>query len=69
MQRVRPFFETDSLCQSCYVLPGCQGGTCPLARIRDHTRSCCSIKSEIKTEMRVTLAEAARAKAQVAVAT
>lgn len=56
-QWVKPYFETDSLCQKCYVLPGCQGGTCPLTRIRDNSRSCCGAKKELKTQMRFTLDE------------
>lgn len=52
---VAPHYETDSLCQSCYVLPGCQGAACPLTRIRDGHRSCCDVKSELKREMRFTL--------------
>lgn len=57
---VQPYFETDSLCQSCYVLPGCQGSTCPLSRVRRGERTCCAAKSELKREMRYTLDEAAR---------
>jgi uncharacterized protein len=52
---VAPHYETDSLCQTCYVLPGCQGAACPLTRIRDGYRSCCDVKSELKREMRFTL--------------
>jgi uncharacterized protein len=66
---VAPHFESDSLCQSCYVLPGCQGAACPLTRIRDGHRTCSSIKSNLKREMRFSLdaiqrARAARAAAQ-----
>ena len=53
-----PQWETDSLCQSCYVLPGCQGAACPLTRITQNTRTCCGVKSSLKSEMRLTLAEA-----------
>ncbi|HEU4885868.1 MAG TPA: radical SAM protein [Longimicrobium sp.] len=52
---VAPHFETDSLCQTCYVVPGCQGAACPLTRIRDGHRTCCDVKSELKREMRFTL--------------
>jgi uncharacterized protein len=58
-QWVTPHFETDSLCQSCYVLPGCQGAACPLTRVENGRRSCCSSKSTLKREMRFTLAERA----------
>lgn len=50
-----PHFESDSLCQTCYVLPGCQGGACPLTRIRDGHRTCSSIKANLKREMRFSL--------------
>ena len=52
---VNPHFETDSLCQTCYVLPGCQGAACPLTRVTDGERTCCGIKSDLKREMRFTL--------------
>jgi uncharacterized protein len=54
---IAPQFETDSLCQTCYVLPGCQGGACPLTRIRSGTRTCCGTKSNLKREMRFSLEE------------
>lgn len=57
---VAPHFETDSLCQSCYVLPGCQGAACPLTRVRSGRRTCCGVKSELKREMRFSLAAAER---------
>lgn len=59
-QWVSPHFETDSLCQSCYVLPGCQGAACPITRITEGKRSCCAVKSTLKQEMRFTLAAAAK---------
>lgn len=59
-QWVAPHFETDSLCQSCYILPGCQGAACPLPRVQEGKRSCCSTKSELKREMRFTLDELSR---------
>jgi uncharacterized protein len=61
---VNPYFETDSLCKSCYVLPGCQGVTCPLPRITQNTRSCAPVKSNLKHELRYTLAERTKAKEQ-----
>ncbi len=52
---VNPHWETDSLCQSCYVLPGCQGAVCPLTRVTQNQRTCSSVKSDLKREMRFTL--------------
>jgi uncharacterized protein len=52
---VNPHWETDSLCKKCYVLPGCQGAACPLTRVRDGYRTCASVKSNLKHEMRHTL--------------
>lgn len=52
---VAPLFETDTLCQSCYVLPGCQGAACPVTRITEGHRTCCSVKSNLKREMRFNL--------------
>ncbi|HSU12668.1 radical SAM/SPASM domain-containing protein [Longimicrobium sp.] len=66
MQWVAPHFETDELCRSCYVLPGCQGATCPITRITDNKRTCCSVKPNLKREMRFTLDTLARARAQAA---
>ncbi|HEV2147872.1 MAG TPA: radical SAM protein [Longimicrobiaceae bacterium] len=57
---VNPHFETDSLCQRCYVLPGCQGAACPLTRIRDNERTCCGVKGSLKGVLRYTLWEAAK---------
>lgn len=59
---IAPHFETDSLCQSCYILPGCQGAACPLTRIRDGERTCCGTKSNLKREMRFSLDAMARAR-------
>ncbi|HEY0018596.1 MAG TPA: radical SAM protein [Longimicrobium sp.] len=52
---VTPHFESDSMCKSCYVLPGCQGVHCPLTRVQSNQRSCCGIKANLKHEMRFTL--------------
>jgi uncharacterized protein len=59
---VAPHFETDSLCQTCHVLPGCQGAACPLTRITTGERTCCSVKSNLKREMRFNLDAVARAR-------
>ncbi|MFL5385175.1 MAG: radical SAM protein [Longimicrobiaceae bacterium] len=55
MKWVGPHFETDNLCQHCYLLPGCQGATCPLTRLTRNQRTCSAVKSELKQEMRYTL--------------
>jgi uncharacterized protein len=65
---VGPLFEKDQMCQHCYLLPGCQGATCPLTRLTIHQRTCSSIKSELKQEMRYTLEDHDRAKAARAAA-
>jgi uncharacterized protein len=57
---VAPHFESDTMCQSCYVLPTCQGAQCPLHRIQSNRRTCCRVKSNLKEEMRYTLDEHAR---------
>jgi uncharacterized protein len=56
-QWVTPHFESDTMCQSCYVLPVCQGAQCPLTRVEENRRSCAPVKSALKREMRVTLAQ------------
>ncbi|MBV9109727.1 MAG: radical SAM protein [Gemmatimonadetes bacterium] len=56
---VTPHFESDSLCKSCYVLPGCQGAHCPLTRVTSGTRTCCGVKGNLKHEMRYTLRKSA----------
>jgi uncharacterized protein len=67
-QWVTPHFETDQLCQSCYVLPGCQGAACPLTRIRDGERTCCSTKANLKREMKFSMDVMDRARAAQAAA-
>ena len=64
---VNPHFETDALCQKCYVLPGCQGAACPLTRVTNNQRSCCGVKSHLKEEMRVSLDWAAENRRATAV--
>jgi radical SAM protein with 4Fe4S-binding SPASM domain len=54
---VGPHFESDKVCQSCYVLPVCQGAQCPLTRVEVNRRSCAPVKSTLKREMRITLGE------------
>lgn len=65
-QWIAPHFETDPLCKSCYVLPGCQGAACPITRITDNQRTCCSVKSSLKAEMRFSLDARGRARAAAA---
>jgi uncharacterized protein len=55
---VDPSFEHDSLCQTCYLLPGCQGLHCPLTRVEGNGRTCCGTKSTLKQDMLVTLRRA-----------
>jgi uncharacterized protein len=52
-----PHYEDDELCQSCYVLPTCQGAACPLTRLDRGERTCCRTKTHLKHEMRVSLAK------------
>ncbi|HEU4883835.1 MAG TPA: radical SAM protein [Longimicrobium sp.] len=54
---VTPHFESDTMCQNCYVLPVCQGAQCPLSRVEVNRRSCAPVKSTLKREMRITLNE------------
>lgn len=63
---VAPHFESDTLCQSCYVLPVCQGAQCPLTRVESNRRSCAPVKSTLKREMRITLNESSVGAAVVA---
>jgi len=61
---VKPHFESDHLCKSCYVLPGCQGAACPLTRVKSGHRTCCGVKGNLKHEMRFTLENSARRAAE-----
>jgi uncharacterized protein len=60
---VAPHFESDHLCKSCYVLPGCQGAACPLTRVKAGHRTCCDVKGNLKHEMRYTLQHSGQAAA------
>jgi len=46
-----PAFERDTGCQSCHVLPACQGIHCPKIRIDHGQRPCTSIRRTAKQEM------------------
>jgi uncharacterized protein len=63
---VAPHFESDTLCKSCYVLPGCQGAACPLTRVKSGHRTCCGVKQNLKHEMRFTLRPTARPERELA---
>lgn len=52
---VNPFFESDTTCQRCHLLPTCQGAACPLVRIETGRRHCCSTRSDLKHELRMAL--------------
>lgn len=65
---VAPHFESDTLCKSCYVLPGCQGAHCPLSRVTSNQRTCCGVKANLKHEMRYTLERSARKRAETPMA-
>jgi uncharacterized protein len=46
-----PAFEQDQQCRKCVVLPNCQGISCPLVRIEQHTQPCISTRSNPKGEL------------------
>ncbi len=46
-----PAFEQDSQCRKCVVLPNCQGISCPLVRIEEHTQPCISTRKNPKGEL------------------
>lgn len=50
-----PYFEKDSQCQSCTVLPICQGFSCPLPRVLGGDRPCLPIRDNWKKELRSTV--------------
>lgn len=60
---VNPFFESDAVCKRCHLLPTCQGAACPLVRLETGHRCCCTTRSELKHELRMTLRQAQHAKA------
>ncbi|HEY0782510.1 MAG TPA: radical SAM protein [Thermoanaerobaculia bacterium] len=47
-----PAFEHDSNCQKCFVLPACQGLSCPLVRWDNGRSPCPTVKTTFKAEMR-----------------
>lgn len=46
-----PAFERDTGCQSCHMLPACQGVHCPQIRMDHNTAPCPSIRRTAKQEM------------------
>jgi uncharacterized protein len=46
-----PAFERDSGCQSCHILPACQGVHCPQIRMDDHRAPCPSFRRTAKQDM------------------
>lgn len=47
-------YEVDQVCQKCYLLPGCQGMSCPMIRIEQNTQPCPAVKSNLHKELRTT---------------
>ena len=56
----QPAFETDALCQKCYILPSCQGMACPLERMHTGQRSCCYTKKQLHNELLTALEKPGR---------
>lgn len=52
---VEPAFESDKVCQSCYLVPTCQGIHCPLIRFETNKQPCPSTKSNLRNELLTTL--------------
>jgi uncharacterized protein len=52
---IEPSYRVDTNCQSCQLMPNCQGMHCPAIRIRDE-KSCCPAD---KRSIQQTLAEVA----------
>ncbi|HEU0135276.1 MAG TPA: hypothetical protein VFR28_10670, partial [Allosphingosinicella sp.] len=46
-----PAFERDTGCQSCHMLPACQGVHCPQIRMDRNKAPCPSIRRTAKEEM------------------
>lgn len=53
---VEPVFESDLLCQKCYLLPSCQGMSCPLIRFENGQSPCAAtVKPNLRNEMNTML--------------
>jgi uncharacterized protein len=48
---VAPYFENDTQCQRCVVLPVCQGFSCPLPRVTGAARPCIPARSNWKKDL------------------
>lgn len=48
---VAPYFEQDTHCKRCVLLPVCQGFSCPLPRITDGARPCIPTRTTWKKEL------------------
>jgi uncharacterized protein len=55
---VAPYFEKDSQCQRCVVLPVCQGFSCQLPRVTGGDRPCIPARSTWKKELISTVEQA-----------
>jgi len=65
-----PSYTTDTTCQKCYLLPPCQGLSCPLVRIEEGRRPCPMCKGDLKGELQlVQLGRPRRAEAPAAAPT
>lgn len=50
---VRPWYLTDSVCRSCFLLPVCYAGFCPMVRVSGrHERRCPAAKTRISETLR-----------------
>lgn len=60
---VEPAFERDAICQKCYLLPTCQGISCPLVPIEEKKRPCLWTKANLRNEL-ITALEIGKSKAR-----
>ncbi|WP_437621277.1 radical SAM protein [Sorangium sp. So ce1151] len=60
-QWTEPSFARDEQCQRCFVLPSCQGISCPLPRISQGERPCVPTRTHAKDELRELLRHPGRA--------
>lgn len=54
---VRPYYENDSTCRTCFFVPVCQGVVCPLPRVTGGDRPCPPAKVAIQRTLRETARE------------
>jgi uncharacterized protein len=62
-----PAYEQDQQCRKCVVLPNCQGISCPLIRMENHTQPCIPARSNPKGELLGILEAPALKKRQISV--